>query len=166
MRIDLAEGQTFFSGFDPNEVLFEGKKIIDWFLRELSTTHVRYNASKTLSCHIQFDNPIEVCIKDEKRALIGVHFNASRAIAKKIKMVKWAGDAFYDWHRELLIWPDGGFLMPDFVIDNAPGGKLLNDWGDLEGDITEDTPNFICVNLDFYKAVIDPDTPVLDLLKL
>jgi hypothetical protein len=166
MALHFADGQTYEGAFDMKEVCYNGQPILGWFGKELSTTYLRYKDSDHLSCDLSFDKPAQFSIGTENRMVDSVRFVTKREIIKKTKLVKWSGDAFYDWREEKLIWPHGGFIMPDFEVDNKPESELLKDWDDFHGEITEDAPNFIRLVMDFYKPVIDPEAPVPDLLSL
>jgi hypothetical protein len=134
LRVHFASGNTpsTLPTFDANTVKYEGKPVINWFMRELFTTYVNEmpaeeNHAFTLT--LEFDEPREVEIEGKNYLLSGISCQAEKVISKKKKWIHWSGDAFYDWHTNKFSIPPKGVVVGSAVETD------LREWDDYDGEL-------------------------------
>jgi hypothetical protein len=148
------------SQFTPEQVQYKGKPVIEWFLKELFTTHRTRTETGHFGCHFSFDNRKMLEIAGERFFVKQVIFDAERDVVTRTKFIGWSGTAFYDWQSDCLNWPSNGCLVTDAISSD------FSDW-----DICENVPGsqsgWITMN---FRAFAAPpgyaDKQVPDLPKL
>jgi hypothetical protein len=131
IKIDL-----HFSGASPHagsykgkDVLYDGKPIVNRFLKELSTTYCNMADTKPIRLSAKFAPPISVTIKNRSFLLSEIALRAGRICQKKKRFMQMTGDAFYNWQTNTLSAPqDGRIHVHGFRTD-------LFDWDDYDGEI-------------------------------
>lgn len=117
--------------FDSSTVKWGGKPVINWFLRELFTTHRKETREGEYALKVVFKEEQNIEIDSKVYAVTGITCLADHVFRKKRKWVNWSGDAFYDWHTGQLTIPAGGRVVGSAVeVD-------LSIWPDYDGDIPE-----------------------------
>jgi hypothetical protein len=115
--------------FDSRDLTFEGKPILNWFIRELLSQQDRISPEGEHSTTLQFKEPRVLQLKGQDCLVAAVRCHAICEHRKKRKFVSWTGDALYDWHSELVTVPAGGELVSVWVDMD------LSTWPDYDGDI-------------------------------
>jgi len=83
MGLNYSRGVSAGAEFDPREVRFEGKSILDWFSKQLSTTYLQYGESDVLTYELAFEVPRLFSVDGQLTEVLGVAFVAQREIRKK-----------------------------------------------------------------------------------
>ena len=148
-----------FPHFDPCEVYYEGWRIIDWFHKELVTTHREAEREGCLEIWVKFDVPMTFTIERVKVKVTRISFRALRVRELKTKWVEVHGDALYDFAQRKMVLPPGkGLTTSAFSSD-------FSDWEDYEGQIP-DSEGFLDWRLKVFVCHFDPAAEVLDLSEL
>ena len=152
------------AGFDSMSLKYDGKPVLNWFMRELLTTHAEQEEGE-FALKVTFDSPVTMELNSQEHSVLSVGCIANRVHRKKRKWVSWSGDAFYDWHEGRFTLPPNGTLAGSAVETD------LSAWQDYEGEIIGPSANG---GSGFIRAVIynvqkwDParDAEVPELRKL
>jgi hypothetical protein len=167
---EAAEAGAFAS----NEVTYEDKSALNWFIKELHTTHQSVTDEGPFALELTFDAPRVFKVRGEPRRVLGLVFTSHRIYKKKRKWVSWSGDGLIDWRTKSL-----GTRGTDKVNFTVPaGGEIvgsavetdLDKWEDYEGSLPEsggEAPSFlrfIVYKQHNWNVNLDPETP--DLLNL
>lgn len=148
VHFSSVETSPFLSTFNGNNVRWQGKPVINWFIRELCTTYkdedpTEYNHAFTIT--LDFDKDRNVEIEGKEYLLKGLGCQAERVQIKKKKWVYWSGDALYDWHKNQFSVPPKG------VVTGSAVETDLREWDDFDGEL----PNFNeTLGLGFVKAIV------------
>lgn len=141
LRIHFAVSPAPMATFDSSTVKWDGKPVINWFLRELFTTHGKETKEGEHTLELVFDEKRNIEIDGKEYAVNGITCIANRVYRKKRKWVNWTGDAFYDWHAGQFTIPAGGWIVGSAVETDLSG------WPDYDGDIPDvgkrDGPGFL-----------------------
>lgn len=136
------------SSYKGEEVLYLGKPVVNWFLRELSTTYCHVTSTGPFALNAKFDAPISLTIQNRPYEASEITVTAERICRKKNRFMQMTGDAFFDWQtNELRVPPRGSITVRAFRSD-------LSDWEDYDGEIPETGP---------YRCVIDRFWDCIDL---
>lgn len=145
--------------FSAGQVTRKGKRAIDWFLKELSTTYVREEEQGWHSIKLEFSKKRLFEIAGQRRYLHGITFSARRELEKKKKWVSINGDALYDWQKgQIKIPPKTAIHSDSFRTD-------LSDWENHEGAIPAPA-GIMDIRWTFYRLWVDPEKDALDLMAL
>lgn len=131
LMIHFALDPSPIATFNANNLKWNGKPVVNWFLRELFTT---YGAEKTegeFTFELKFDQQRNIEIEDQEYPVVGITCLATRVHKKKRKWVHWSGDAFLDWHTSQLSIPPKGTVVGSAVETD------LREWEDYKGEIPE-----------------------------
>jgi hypothetical protein len=131
LQIHFALPPAPMATFDSSTVKWDGKPVINWFLRELFTTHRKETKEGEHALKLVFDEQRNIEIDGKEYAVTGITCLAIRVCRKKRKWVNWSGDAFYDWHTGKFTIPPGGTVVGSAVEPD------LSAWPDYEGEIPE-----------------------------
>lgn len=138
------------SSYKGEEVLYLGKPVVNWFLRELSTTYCHITSSGPFALNAKFDAPVSLTIQNRPYEASEITVTAERICRKKSRFMQMTGDAFFDWQTNSLSVPArGSVTVRGFRSD-------LSDWEDYDGEIPEIGP-YQCV-IDRFLACIDLET--------
>lgn len=150
--------------FASNTVMWNGKLVINWFLKELFTTHSEETREGEHALQLKFDTEHNIEIEGREYPVTGITCIANRVYRKKRKWVNWSGDAFYDWHAGQVAIPANGVVVGSAVESD------LSAWPDYDGEIPElgkvAIPGFIQVvlcNTQKWDASKDNEVPNLDI---
>jgi hypothetical protein len=115
--------------FDSRAVKWQGKPVMNWFLRELFTTHqnVADNGERRLGGW--FEQPRMLEIEGQDYEVVALFSLAYRVHRKKRKWVSWTGDGLYDWHKGQFIVPPGGTVVGSAV------DRDFSTWDDFDGEL-------------------------------
>lgn len=148
--------------FQSGSVKWKGKPVINWFVKELYTTHGAETKEGEHRLTLKFDEQRNVDIEGKEYPVIAITCAATRVYKKKRKWVHWSGDALFDWHSDQFTIPSGGIVVGSAVEPD------LSTWRDYDGDIPEpgkrDDTNLIrCVlyNTNKWDSSKDDDVPDL-----
>lgn len=137
--IHFAETPAPMASFDGKTVKWAGKPVINWFFRELFTTHGAETKEGEHTLALKFNEQRNIEIEGKEYPVIGLSCVATRICRNKKKWVNWSGDAFYDWHTgkftippsgtvvgsaievDLSTWPDYDGKVPEFERESYPG---------------------------------------------
>ena len=102
-------------GFDPTQglmedILFEGRPIVNWFFRELVTKHQEFEDPVGI-LKVDFPVPVSIDYGGTPLRVDSVFCEAERTIRHKRRWVTWSANAFYDWHAQTLTIPPDGYLV-------------------------------------------------------
>jgi len=154
--------------FDTNTVKWQGKPVINWFIRELCTTYKDEKCTesgKAFTLTLEFDKPRNIEIEGKQYLLSAISCQAERVQIKKKKWVFWSGDAFYDWHTNQFSIPPKGTIVGSAVETD------IREWDSYDGELPDLSEN---QDTGFVKAIVynkqiwdeskGKDTPDLDKL--
>jgi len=153
------------SAFSSETVMWKGKPVLNWFIRELLTKHGEEESSGEHTFKLKFDETQEIEIADQAYPVLGITCSAIRVCQKKRKWVHWSGDALYDWHNSTLTIPAKGTVVGSAVETD------LRAWDDYDGEIpaTGENPiqslmRVVLFNTQKWDDLKDADVP--DLMSL
>ncbi len=139
--------------FDSESVLWQGKPVFNWFLRELFTTHKDAEPSepgKAFVLTVKFDQPTDFEIDGKSFRLTAISCISQRSKTYKKKWVSWSGDAFYDWHKKRFTVPPKGLIVGSSIESD------VREWDDYEGELpdmsNENNPGFLNVIVHYKQA--------------
>jgi hypothetical protein len=154
------------SNFDSSTVKWKGKKVINWFLKELFTTYSEIEKEGTHYLTLNFSEHRDIEIEGKEYGLIGISCSADREYKKKKKWVYWSGDGLFDWNENKFTIPPKGTITGSAVETD------LREWNDFNGEIPvleEKSKSECFINVIEYKQQKwDPsmDIEVPDLAEL
>jgi Restriction endonuclease len=134
--------------FNASTVKWEGKPVINWFMRELYTTYKdeKYTeCGKAFTLTLEFDKPRNIEIEGGQYLLSAISCQAEKVQIKKKKWVFWSGDAFYDWHTKQFTIPPKGTIVGSAVESD------LREWDDYDGELPDLSEN---QDPGFLKAIM------------
>jgi hypothetical protein len=117
------EKLTTFAG---DEVRWQGKPVIKWFMRDLITAHSNEKTEGRHHTAVEFSQPREMEIGNDRYLVKGLACDAIRVYKKKRKWVSWSGDAFYDWQ-------DRKYLVAGQIV-TTPIETDVSLWDDYAGE--------------------------------
>jgi hypothetical protein len=119
--------------YTANDVLLGDQPVLNLFLKELATTHVKEKTLGLLKRVIEFDNPMELDIKGKRFKTQRVRFRATRVCSHKRKQLQLFGDGVYDWQKDKWTFLKGGQLF------GSEWNGDYSDWEEYEGTIPPDS---------------------------
>lgn len=147
-------------GWTPDEVVYQGKCVMDWFRRELSTTHVDEEEEGWLNVTVEFDKPREVDVAGQEVTVAGVSFHALRVHEKRAKWLSIeVEEGWYNFSRETMTIPPGGSWRTEAIRTD------FRDWESYEGEIPPSDGRFRMV-FRVHFVLLNPETEVVDLMAL
>jgi hypothetical protein len=115
-------------GFDPQQVLLDGKKVMDWFENELATTYDTTQEPK-VTLEIKFQTPRPLQVGDKFHDASGVTVVAHRVVKNMKRWVPLTGDALFDWQKKkTIVPPKTGLIMWPFK-------NGMEGWKEFKGSI-------------------------------
>ncbi len=116
--------------FNAQDVMIEGKRVIDWFTNYLTEKHnCEERTGWVVGIGIEFDNNQILQLGVGSEVLCkGVQFHAKRTLAKKQKFVGINGTGFFDWQQSKATLPPQANIKTDAVQTN------FMEWEDRETD--------------------------------
>ena len=117
------------SDFDIGSVKFDGKAVINWFVRELFTKYKDESSEGEHTLTVNFDQPQSIQIGDSTWPVAAISCVADRVLRKKKKWVSWSGDALLDWHTGTFQIPPGGVIVGSTIESD------ISTWSDYDGEI-------------------------------
>lgn len=158
------DDMNLIENFNLESVMYEGKKVINWFKRELFTTHKNkkmQNSDDIFMIKLDFDMPRNIEIEGKYYLVVSITCNAERLKLNKKKWIYWTGEAFFDWHTSQFTIPPSGSVVTNSIETD------ISKWDNYDGDI----PNFDDntqpgINFRFYQRqlwddALNEDTPDL-----
>ncbi|HUG33171.1 MAG TPA: hypothetical protein VMJ90_00265 [Anaerolineales bacterium] len=133
LALESADIPLGLAEYNADDVLFKGQPVLDLFLKELATTHVKEKTLGVLKRVIEFDAPVELSIKGRRSKTQRVRFRATRTCAHKRKQLQLFGDGVYDWQNDKWIFPKGGQIF------GSEWKGDYSDWEDYNGTIPPDS---------------------------
>lgn len=166
--IGFEEGTSPISDFNPDTVKWRGKKVVNWFLKELYNKYSEVSEEKTYNFKVIFNHTRNIEIEGQLYPVKGLSMNADRVYKKKKKWVYWTGEAYYDWNEKKFIIPPKGIIWGNSIEGD------LNKWDDHNGEIPdfENTVkpsegismNFTVYNEQKWDSSLDEEVPHLEKL--
>lgn len=156
ITISSPRGQNISKPTDIRSLALEGRRVLDWFMKELVTHHS--DATAPVRLEVKFKHPVTLSSDNGTHPVTGIFVTANRICKKKRGMVQATGDAMWDWQSERIAWPIGGAL--DFECSS----DMVAAWDDYVGEIParEQFLGFI------FEEFINPNyagIEVVDLMK-
>lgn len=146
-----------FSGIAPElgsytgtEILYRGRPVTNWLLKELSTTYCNLETVKSLTLRVQFLSHLKIVIKNKSYKLSEMTLRADRTYQRKKRFMQITGEAFFDWKTNELRVPHRGKVSVHGFDSN------LQDWEDYDGEIPPTGPYQFIVSR--YWGCLDLDT--------
>jgi hypothetical protein len=116
--------------FDPDSIKYQGKPVLDWFVREYHTTHKSNDrAGEFLEIRGTFD-PVQIMeVAGKEYPVKGLTGRALRVIKKKKTWVSWTGESLYNWNLGVIQMPGG------WQLTTSPIEMDVNKWDDFDGEM-------------------------------
>jgi hypothetical protein len=127
VTISGPSGQNVSKPTDIRSLMLEGKRVLDWFMKELVTHHS--DATQPVCLDVRFKQSVTIWSDNGTQDVTRILVIAHRVCKAKRGMVQVTGDALYDWQTEQIKWPIGGMLHAYVTSD------MIADWEDYAGDI-------------------------------
>jgi|RhiMethySRZTD1v2_1073278.scaffolds.fasta_scaffold365401_1 hypothetical protein len=144
---------------DIRSITLDGKPVIAWFAKQLSTTYMDATGPEPTLIEVKFKTPMTLQIEgreaDDVTRLVII---AQRIRRTKRGFVQITGDAFYDWLANGISWPIGGALQ--LQVTEA----MVNSWEPFTGEIPQKKEFGGLVIEEFIAAMYD-EQDVIDLGK-
>lgn len=115
--------------FDPQEVLWQGKPVSNWFWREFVVNNRDRTQDGEVTIDLQFDRVTNLEIRGQQHPAKALWCSAKGVFMKKRIWVTYSGQAFFDWHTGKVTIPPGG------KVDTRPVEEDLFQWDDYTGEI-------------------------------
>ncbi len=131
LEVHFALGEPPLPVFRSEAVLWEGKPVLDWFLRELLVTHGGRTEEGAFQIHVPFKEVRQLTIEGKESPVRALTCHAVRIHKNKRKWVSYTGDAFYDWQTGTLRLPAGAPLVGSAVETD------VSLWDDYEGELPD-----------------------------
>jgi hypothetical protein len=155
-----------FAGIRPlghwsyDDLLWQKKPIMNWFLNELFTTHYRDREPGKYRLSLVF--PIEMTIE-----INGTEYKATQigclgklVETKKRRWISWIGEGYYDWENSQIQIPAGAPLVSTGIeID-------LSLWEDFEGELPTTSTDKELLLLFYGGQALSKDAAIPDLMSL
>jgi hypothetical protein len=119
--------------YTAHDVILGDQPVLNLFLKELATTHVKEKTLGVLKRVIEFATPVDLEINGKRFKTQQVRFRATRACGHKRKELQLFGDGVYDWQNDK--WT---FLKGGQVFGSEWKGDY-SDWEDYDGTILPDS---------------------------
>jgi hypothetical protein len=127
--LDDADTSTQLGEYTADDVLLNGRPVLDLFLRELGTTYAKHKTAGPLKKVLDFDHPVVLDIRGQRVSTQRVRFRATRICRHKTKQLRLFGDAAFDWHTDKWTFPKGGQVF------GSEWKGDYSDWDDYDGTI-------------------------------
>lgn len=114
--------------FKAENVLLNGKPVVDWFWKQLYTTYAFVGTETDLPLQVVFKETQQLQIEGELYPVTSIVVKAKRVCDKKKRFVRVTGEAMFDWETSKLSIPAEGK-----VTFTLPHG--FDDWQEFDGDI-------------------------------
>lgn len=129
--IHFSEDKPHIATIDPNTVKWNGKLVVNWFIKELLTTYGEETKEGDHFLKFNFSKPRNIEVESKEYSVIGIACRATRIHQIKRKWVYWSGDAFVDWHNGKMTIPPKGQVVGSAVETD------ITLWPDYDGEIPE-----------------------------
>lgn len=166
-RWDSIRMLVHWPGANPNtppfvvqEVRYDGKPVVGWFLKELATKYELATTPGPLPVHIKFDRVVPLEIKGKTYESSGLSFEAERVCIHKRRRFRLFGEAVYDWQNDTLTIPSQGELFSE------PFKGSFADWEEFDGIIPVHTNDFISLIFLCHINQFNPHQEAMDLMAL
>jgi hypothetical protein len=131
LEIVWAMSERPVTSCENEDVKWQGKPVLDWFVKELYTTYFDHKEEGPVRIANEFNQVRKIEVKGTEYDVKALACHATRICQKKKLWVSWSGDAFYDWHKkEFTLAPRGSIVSSQIDSD-------LTKWKDFEGVIPE-----------------------------
>jgi hypothetical protein len=145
---------------NPDQISYDGKPVIYWWLKELGTTHLHCTKEGAFTVAVKFDNPHVFQIGAVHRQVIAIEFFAERSCLRKRKQVEFQGDGIFDWQKNELKIPASGEVRSEGIRTD------FSDWEPHSGPIPE-RAGILCLTWRVYKPPPHPpNVEVVDVLSI
>jgi hypothetical protein len=158
LLLTFVDKKTNLKGFPSDKVFFDGRPVLDWFLRELSTTYEKVTTVGDVALRAEFKPPRKFKVVDTEHEVEAIACVARRMLHKKQRWMRLTGDAFFDWRTRTLEIPAKGQI----TVHDIP--RSVAEWEDYDGEIPPPGP--LQLQIDTFLACIDLAKPVVDLSML
>lgn len=145
--------------YQAEQLLWDEKPVVNWFLQELSTTYLQWVDGSFMTLNIKPSKDVKMKINGDHFGVNEITTVARRVVKNKTCFMRLTGDAFYDWDTQVISVPAKGEVSIHGVDPNMVG------WEDYDGDIPAIGKYQSIIHR--YMACIDLMTAVVpDLTKL
>ena len=131
LTVQFESKESPITKFNANTVKWNGKPVINWFLKEIFTTYSNTEKECTHYLTVKFSEPRNVEIEGREYKLTGITCSADREYKKKKTWIYWSGDALFDWNENKFTIPPKGVISSS-VIDTH-----MTEWDDFHGEIPD-----------------------------
>jgi len=114
---------------DFRSVLLDGKPVLDWFAKELSTTYMDATGPEPTHIEVKFKTVVTLQIEERPVDATRLTMTAYRICHTKRGFAQVTGDAFYDWQANGISWPIGGKLQ--FQVTE----EMVREWEPFTGEV-------------------------------
>lgn len=114
---------------DIRSILLDGKPVIDWFAKQLSTTYSDATGPEPTRIEVKFKTVTTLQVEGRSVDATRLVMTAHRICRAKRGFVQVTGDAFYDWQADGLSWPIGGQLQ--YIVTE----EMVLGWEPFTGEV-------------------------------
>src|SRR5262245_36945109 len=114
---------------DFRSVLLDGKPVLDWFAKELSTTYMDATGPEPTHIEVKFKTVVTLQIEERPVDATRLTMTDYRICHTKRGFAQVTGDAFYDWQANGISWPIGGKLQ--FQVTE----EMVREWEPFTGEV-------------------------------
>ena len=94
--------------YGESDLLYRGKPVLNWFLRELSKTDYGSIDTAVLTRSVEFDKPLSVSISGQSYKVAAIRVAATLTLRSKKRFMQISGYVFFDWDTGSLRAPAAG----------------------------------------------------------
>jgi hypothetical protein len=149
------EARPLPTEFASDSVSWNGKPVMNWFLKQLDTRYRLLKETGTYTLAVKFDRPRDLEIAGDMYSVKGLSFSAERIREYKRQWVTWSGDAFYDWHAGTFAVPPSGV-----IVGSPVDVRTFADWMDWDRDVPAEGTKFFRMYLEAVAMLVIPDDVV------
>jgi len=129
---------------------------MEWFQKELATTHVNEEKTGWMSLRLTFERNRRFRICNKAFVLRGITFHGLRVKETKRKWTQFGGDALFDWGKSQMTIPPKGQVYTEGMRTD------FSDWEDYSGEIPPST-GILDARITAHMIHFDPKASVIDL---
>jgi hypothetical protein len=160
LTVFWADDNQRIEQFAAEEVLWQGKPVLNWFWREFVVTHRGRTKDGGGTLCMNFLQPRNLEIKGKSYPVKALSCTARAAFIKKRKWFTYFGHAFFDWHTGKITIPPGA------KVNTSPITEDLPQWDDYAGEIPglENSEDMLLSRgVLMLTQTVPPDFPIPDL---
>ncbi|MCI0639798.1 MAG: hypothetical protein L0Y58_25355 [Verrucomicrobia subdivision 3 bacterium] len=141
-------------------LLWQKKKIVNWFLNELFNTHSCDREPGSYYLSLRFPGGTTIELNGIEYTVTELACVGTLVEKKKRKWVSWTGDAYFDWETNAIQVPGGSPLISTAVETD------MTVWDDYGGELPTKATGKQLLLLAFGGQVLPKGTEIPDLMSL